>query len=70
MKIVDFVQVEVDYQREDGELRKKITIYDLSNNQVLDILENLKKIHEFKLIFGRDIFQKNDRDNKSSDSKE
>ena len=57
MKIVDFVQVEIDYQRENGELRKKLTIYDLSDNQVLDILENLKKVHEFKLILGRNIFQ-------------
>ena len=56
MKIENFVQVAVDYQREDGELRKKITIFDLSDNQILDLLENLKKIHEFKLIFKRDIF--------------
>ena len=56
MKIENFVQVAVDYHRECGELRKKITIFDLSDNQVLDILENLKKIYEFKLIFKRDIF--------------
>ena len=56
MKIENFVQVAVDYQREDGELRKKITIFDLSDNQILNILENLKRIYEFKLIFKRDIF--------------
>ena len=69
MKIVDFVQVEVDYQREDGELRKKITIFDLSDNQVLDLLENIKKIHEFKLIFGRNVFQKNGSDSDSNNYK-